>query len=118
MDGQTALIAAAQFDRPYIVQKLLLKDDGLISDQSGFRANYAWHRGRTPLSIAAASGFAEVTRLLLAHEHTQPDLPDDDQWTPLFWAISGNHLYLLMVLLSDSRVSANHLDKTGRNAIS
>jgi ankyrin repeat protein len=117
-DSQTALIAAAQFDRPYIVQKLLLKDDGLIPDQSGFRANYAWHRGRTPLSIAAAGGFAEVTRLLLDHEHTQPDLPDDDQWTPLFWAISGNHLYLLMVLLSDSRVSANHLDKTGRNAIS
>jgi hypothetical protein len=49
-------------------------------------------------------------------QQVQPDLPDYNEWTPLFWAISGKYLDVLKVLAADKRVDKNHVDKQGRNA--
>ncbi|KAK0102359.1 hypothetical protein ONS95_005980 [Cadophora gregata] len=117
VDGCTALIVASQFDRRDVV-RTLLRDEGLISAEAGFRVNHEWHRGRTPLSIAASNGFLGIVRQLLDHEHILPDLADYDQRTPLFHSVFGKHLDILQALLSDPRVSPNHVDRTGRNAIS
>jgi len=117
MSGETAINVATQFNHKEVV-KLLLKDDGLIVDKNVHRVNYVGLRGRTPLSIAAANGFKEVVRLLLDHEFVQPDLPDHDQWTPLFWSVGGNHLDILQMLLYDSRVDVNHVDRARRNVLS
>ncbi|KAG4421365.1 hypothetical protein IFR04_005548 [Cadophora malorum] len=116
-DGCTALIVASQFDRGDVVQ-ILLRDEGLISPEKGHRVNYAWHRGRTPLSIVAGNGSLRIVRQLLEHGHILPDLSDFDQWTPLFYSVFGKHLDVLQTLLSDPRVSPNHVDRTGRNAMS
>ncbi|KAL2071242.1 hypothetical protein VTL71DRAFT_12477 [Oculimacula yallundae] len=116
-DGSTCLIAASQYDHGEVV-RLLLDGEGLISTEIGYRVNYTWQRGRTPLSIAAGSGFLGIVRQLLDHEHVLPDAPDFDGWTPLFYSVFGKHLDVLQALLCDRRVSPNHTDRTGRNAMS
>ncbi|CZT41634.1 uncharacterized protein RSE6_01393 [Rhynchosporium secalis] len=116
-DGSTCLIAASQYDRGEVVC-LLLDREGRLPNGAGFRVNFTWNRGRTPLSIASENGFLGIVRQLLDHEHVLPDIPDLDQWTPLFYSVFGKHLDVLQTLLSDRDVSPNHLDRTGRNAIS
>ncbi|CZS88147.1 uncharacterized protein RCO7_01113 [Rhynchosporium graminicola] len=116
-DGSTCLIAASQYDHGEVV-RLLLDGEGRLPNEAGFRVNYTWQRGRTPLSIASGNGFLGIVRQLLDHEHVIPDIPDFDQWTPLFYSVFGKHLDVLQALLSDRRVSPNHVDRTGRNAIS
>ena len=117
VDGQTALIAAVQHNRLDVVT-LLLQDEGLIPGPNEYRVNYATMGGRTPLSIAAGSGYIEVVRKLLQHSKIQPDRADFDQWTPLFWSVGGKHMTVLKLLLADRRVSVNHVDRSGRNVLS
>jgi ankyrin repeat protein len=117
LNGQTALIAAVQFNRLDVVNRLL-EDEGFISKEKGYRVNYAMLGDRTPLSIAAGNGLPEVVRNLLQHSRIQPDIADSDQWTPLFWSITGKHLDVLQLLLVDNRLSVNHVDKSGRNLLS
>lgn len=117
IDGQNALISAAQFDRVDVVKRLLV-DEGFISERDGYRVNYSPIGGRTPLSIAAGNGLVGVVRELLQHSRIQPDLADFDQWTPLFWSIGGKHLDVLQLLITDDRVDVNHLDRFGRNVLS
>ncbi|KAL5321552.1 hypothetical protein ACEPPN_009511 [Leptodophora sp. 'Broadleaf-Isolate-01'] len=116
-EGSTCLIAASQFGHGEVA-RLLLNGEGLISSEAGYRVNYTWHRGRTPLSIAAGNGFLGIVRQLLDHEHVFPDFADFDKWTPLIYSVFGKHLDVLQALLSNPRVSPNHVDKTGRNAMS
>lgn len=117
MSGETAIIAATQFNHNDVVT-LLLEGSGYIVEKNVNRVNYAGLRGRTPLSVAAGNGFKEIVRLFLDHEHIQPDLPDYDQWTPLFWSVGGKHLDILQMLLTDPRVDVNHVDRSGRNVLS
>jgi len=117
MDGQTALIAAVQFDRSDVVA-LLLQDEGFIPGLNEYRVNHATLGGRTPLSIAAGYGCAEVVKQLLGHGKTEPDKADYNQWTPLFWSIGGMHFNVLKLLVEDHRVSVNHVDRSGRTALS
>ncbi len=117
VDGQTALIAAVQFNRIDVVMRLL-EDDGFISEENGYRVNSAAMGGRTALSIAAGNGLVEIVRQLLQHSRIEPNIADIGQWSPLFWSIGGKHLDVLQLLLADSRVSVNHVDRSGRNALS
>jgi hypothetical protein len=112
INGQNALTAAIQFNHLEVV-KCLLEDEGFISEQDGYRVNYAPTRGHTPLSIAVKNGHFEVARQLLQHNQIQPNLVDLDQWTPLFWSIGKYHLDVLQLLLIDGRISVNHLDRSG-----
>ncbi|KUJ22968.1 ankyrin [Mollisia scopiformis] len=117
INGQTALTAAVQFNRLNVV-KSLLKEEGLLSESDEYRVNHAPMQGRTPLSIAAGNGLVEIVRELLRHSRIQPDIADFDQWTPLFWSTSGNHLDVLQLLIIDGRMPINHVDKSGRNVLS
>jgi ankyrin repeat protein len=117
LDGQSAFIAAVSFNRLDVV-KILLEDDGFISEHNEYRVNYAAIGGRTPLSIAAGNGFVEVVEQLLQHSRILPDLADFDHWTPLFWSISGKHLDVLRLLVTDCRVSVNLVDRSGRTVLS
>ncbi|PMD46365.1 hypothetical protein L207DRAFT_507281 [Hyaloscypha variabilis F] len=117
VDGMNALIAAVQFDHFDVVKRLLV-DEGFISERDGYRVNYSPIGGRTPLSIAAGNGLVRVVRELLRHHRIHPDLPDFDQWTPLFWSIGGKNLDVLQSLVTDPRVDVNHLDRSGRNILS
>ena len=117
IDGKSALTAAVHFERLAVVKRLL-EDDGFISEEKGYRVNYAAMGGRTPLSIAAGNGFVEIVRQLLRHNRIRPDRPDYNQWTPLFWSISGKHLAVLQLLVADNCVSVNHVDILGRNVLS
>ena len=117
VDGQNALIAAVQYDHLDVVKRLLV-DEGCISERDGYRVNQSPLGGRTPLSIAAGNGLTGVVRELLRHPRIQPDLPDFDQWTPLFWSIGGKTLDVLQLLVTDPRVDVNHLDRSGRNVMS
>lgn len=117
LNGQTAFIAAVQFNRLDVVNRLL-EDEGFICKEKGYRVNYAMLGGRTPLSIAAGNGLPDVVRNLLQHNRIQPDIADSDQWTPVFWSITGKHLDVLQLLLIDDRISVNHVDKSGRNVLS
>jgi ankyrin repeat domain-containing protein 50 len=107
------LVAAAQYNHGGVVKRLL-RDESFGSDELGYQVNHVALQGRTAISYAASSGFLEVVRHLLNHENIQPDLAAINRWTPLFWAAS---LDVLQVLLTDSRVSANHLDSRGRNTL-
>lgn len=98
IDGQTAFIAAVLLDRLDVVT-LLLQDDGLITELNEYRVNHAAINGRTPLSIAAGNGFIDVARELLKHSKIEPDIPDFDKWTPLFWSIGGKHMDVFKLLL-------------------
>lgn len=60
VDGQSALIAAVQFNRLNVVERLL-QDKGFVSERNGYRVNYAPIGGRTPLSIAAGNGHVELS---------------------------------------------------------
>ena len=117
LDGQSAFIAAVSFNRLDVV-KILLEDDGFISEHNEYRVNYAAMGVRTPLSIAAGNGFVEVVQQLLQHSRILPDLADFDNWTPLFWSISGKHMDILKLLVRDCRVSINHADRSGRTVLS
>ena len=117
VNGQSALIAAVQFNRLSVVMRLL-KDEGFISEEKAYRVNHVTTGRRTPLSIAAGNGHVEVVEQLLQHARIQPDIPDINQWTPLFWSIGGKHLDVLQLLLADDRVSVNHVDRSGRNILS
>ena len=117
IDGKSALIAAVQFNRLSVVKRLL-EDEGFISEEKGYRVNYAGLGGRTPLSIAAGNGSTEVVRQLLQHNRIQPDIADYDQWTPLFWTIGGKHLDVLQLLVADNRISVIHVDRWGRSILS
>lgn len=114
---RSPLTAAVQYNFPQVV-KLLLVDDGFISEEQGYRVNFRSVGGRTPLSIAAGNGFLEIVQLLLNHKRIIPDIADSSQCTPLFWAVGGGHFDILDILLSDGRISVNHTDKTGRNVLS
>jgi ankyrin repeat protein len=117
VDGQSALIAAVQFNRIYVV-KSLLKGEGYIPEEKCYRVNHTALGGRTALSIAAGNGHIEIVRQLLQHDQIQPDIADSEGWSPLFWSISGNHLDVLQLLHSDNRISVNHVDKSGHNILS
>ena len=71
VDEQTGFIAAVQFNRLDVV-KLLLEDEGFISEEDGYRVNSAAMRSRTPLSIAAGSGILAIVRQLLQHSQSSP----------------------------------------------
>lgn len=116
-EGQNVLTTAVKSNQIEVVKRLL-EDNSFITHGTTDRVNEAALHGRTPLSIAAGSGFIEITRLLLQHEDIQPDKADFDQWTPLFWAIGGKHLDILQLLLTDSRTSVTHTDKHGRGVLS
>ncbi|MCJ1383875.1 hypothetical protein MMC17_006989 [Xylographa soralifera] len=117
VDGQSALLAAVQFNRLAVVVRLL-EDDGFVSEEEGYRVNQAGKRGRTPLCIAAANGYGEVAKQLLKHNRIRPDIADFGLWTPLFWSVSGKHWDVLRLLLEDPRISVNHVDESGRNVLS
>jgi ankyrin repeat domain-containing protein 50 len=117
VDGQSAFIAAVYFNRLAVVKRLM-EDDGFISEEQGYRVNCPAMGGRTPLSIAAGKGLIEVVNQLLHHDRIQPDIADFDQWTPLFWSVSGNHLDVLQLLVADGRLFLNHVDKAGQNVLS
>ncbi|MCJ1403576.1 hypothetical protein MMC11_006799, partial [Xylographa trunciseda] len=117
VDGQSALIAAVQFNRLAVVM-CLLKDDGLISKEEGYRVNHTGMGGRTPLSIAAGNGYIEIVEQVLQHNRVRPDIADFDEWTPLFWSVSGKHWDVIRLLLEDNRISVNHVDRSGRNVLS
>ena len=110
VDGQTPLVAAAQFDHVQLVELFLENDDTDV--------NFRSRRGRTPLSVAAGNGHLGIVTRLLQHKRIQPDLPDFDQWTPLFWAVSGKYLKIVRILAADLRININHTDKQSRNALS
>ncbi|MCJ1476880.1 hypothetical protein MMC13_005549 [Lambiella insularis] len=117
VNGQNALTAAVEFNRAAVVKRLL-KDEGYISEEIGYRVNYLATGARTPLSIAAGNGLTAIATQLLQHDRIQPDIADSSQRTPPFWAVMGNHLDVLQLLLKDVRTSLNHVDKAGQNILS
>ncbi|KAH8599520.1 ankyrin repeat-containing domain protein [Bisporella sp. PMI_857] len=117
IDGQSAFIAAVSFNRLHVV-KILLEDDGFIPDYNEYRVNYAAPGGRTPLSIAAGNGYIEIVEQLLRHRQVLPDVADFNHWTPPFWSVSGKHLEVLRLLVTDNRISICHVDRSGRNVLS
>jgi ankyrin repeat domain-containing protein 50 len=117
IDNQCAFIIAVQHNRLEIVKRLL-EDDKYISNEEGFRVNRAATGGRSALSIAAGNGFVEVVKHLLQQSQIEPDKPDSNLWTPLFWSVSAKNLEILKLLVADRRVSVNHVDSCGRNVLS
>ena len=116
VEGQTALITAIEFNRLAVVKRLL-KDEGFISEEEGYRVNKT-SRSQSPLLFAARYGLVEIVGQLLQHSRIQPDIADQYQQTPLFWAIKENHLDVLQLLIADNRVCVNHVDFSGRNLLS
>ena len=117
VDGHSPFIAAVQFNRLVVVERLL-QDEGFISEAKGYRVNQLERYRRTPISISAFNGNIEIVRQLLQHARIQPNIGDIHQQTPPFWAISGGHLDVLQLLLADSRISVNHVDSSGRDLLS
>ncbi|KAI1336728.1 ankyrin repeat-containing domain protein [Xylariaceae sp. FL0016] len=88
-------------------------------DHTCYRSMNCSHRGQTPLHLASASGFPKVMRLLLDHGAVA-NSPNDDGYTPLYWALAQDREKAAQLLLEyhddlnplvneDSRLTALHV---------
>jgi len=55
-------------------------------------------RGQTPLLAAARYGCEGVVRLLIEHHNVDPDIPDRNGQTPLWWATENGHAGVVALL--------------------
>lgn len=81
--GMTPRGITAQLGHADVV-RLLIADERVNVGLGGWG-------GRSPLSLAASTGSLDVVNLLLRHGKIEPDSQDVNHWTPLFWAVGGNH---------------------------
>ena len=82
--------------------------------QEGANPNTADNRGRTPLIVAAETGFLEGVEALVARG-ADVDVPSQTGETPLIAAVHARNLDLMEVLLR-SGADADRTDNAGRSA--
>ena len=67
-------------------------------------------QGKTPLSVAAVWGHHDVAAYLVKHK-ASINSSDDNGWTPLHYAASGNHPKVVEVLLGCDGIDVTAVDK-------
>ncbi|KAL3460330.1 ankyrin repeat-containing domain protein [Aspergillus heterothallicus] len=92
LDGSTPLLLAARHGNVDIVKRLLLQD-GRVKLEA-----WNWWSGRTALAEAAASGEAEIAKLLL-ERGASVGTTDRDYCSPLLLAVQDGHDEVARVLL-------------------
>jgi len=134
-EGLTLLMWAARYGSEEVV-KFLLQQEHTQPDLTDTE------NGRTALSFAAGSGREGVVRLFLSplfanpgslgrwrgatqvvsllfgRKHVDPDKPDNDGRTPLWWAVWSEHGDVVRLLLGRQDVSPDRPDNYGRTPLS
>jgi len=106
MNGNTALIFAAELNNAKAVQVLL---------EHGANPNIANFQGVTPLLYACARGQVEISEMLLDYgARINKALPDGK--SPLFHAVGGGHMDLVQRLL-DRGARAAQMTKSGTSPL-
>jgi hypothetical protein len=73
---------------------------------------------RTPLSLAARSGYEAIVKLLFKTGDADVDSKDDYSETPLSWAASGGHEAVVKLLLETGKANVDSKDYYGRTPLS
>jgi ankyrin repeat protein len=89
-EGRSALHLATA-ERHWDVVNILLDNNWDIEDSMSVTSRKCLH-------LVAANGSVEGVELFL-RRGANPDVLDNQLWTPLHYAVSGNHLYVVRVLL-------------------
>jgi len=134
-EGLTLLMWAARYGRKGIV-KFLLQQEHTQPDMADTE------HGRTALSFAAGSGHGEVVKLFLGplfvnprsigrwrgatqvvsllfgRKYVNPDRPDKDGRTPLWWAVWSKYNGVVKLLLGREEVTPDRPDNYGRTPLS
>ncbi|KAI9799667.1 MAG: hypothetical protein M1825_004402 [Sarcosagium campestre] len=77
------------------------------------------HAGRNAISWACQGGHHPTVQQLIRHAPQIVDRADENQWTPLLWALSAQSgLQTVTCLLNSGLVDVNHLGRGGRTALS
>ncbi len=138
--GKTALMIAAKYNKPEIVQSLLDKnaDVNTTNDNGGTALMYAaipnsprivrlllergavvnkkGANGWSALMVAAAKGHAEVVQILLDHS-ADVNTQDVYGWTPLMRAVWERRVEVVSRLLSHGAIELDHKDEQGATAL-
>jgi ankyrin repeat protein len=77
-----------------------------------------WRITRTPLSLAAGKGYAEVVQLLIKEGRLDPDETDKNGRTPLSWAASRGHKGVVKLLIARDDVDIDSKDNMGWTPLS
>jgi ankyrin repeat protein len=107
--GYTALMCAV---RPYADVRVVR----LLLGHEGTNVNQRNDRGRTALHVAAYSGALKAAELLLEREDIDINLPDNNGWTPLFYACSSTP-WIAKLLLDHPDIDVNRQNGEGRTAL-
>ena len=92
------------------VAKLLLDN---MSNQT-IDLNIQNKRGQTLLHYACFNGMDPVVKTLLEHD-VKTDAKEEDEETPLHWAVAGNHISVVKLLLGSQNQQAVDIDATDKN---
>lgn len=75
-------------------------------------------KGRNAFALAAWSGHDAVIKRLLRYKMPGINEEDENNWTPLFWALESPRSSTVDTLLKSGEVAVNHRDHSGRTALS
>ena len=105
------LHAVVQGDDVTLTKKLLARTE--------INVNMRTYTDPAPLLIAISGycGNMEVTKLLLEHEATDPNLPDFDRRTPLHLALTKGETKIAELLLQHPNINLNLQDDDGNTAL-
>jgi ankyrin repeat protein len=90
----------------------------LLLDREDIDVNQQHQSGRTALAEAASYNSIEAAKLLLGRHDIKQNLPDNNGWTPLFWACNQKEcLPMVDLLLENDGVDPNARDNNGRTPL-
>lgn len=107
--GRTALWNATCQGHNQVASRLLLEEDVDVNC-TGTSDSTDWS---TSLHHAVKARNPALVHQLLAKSTTDPNVPDEDGWTPLWWAAAVGDLLLVMSLLDDPRTQPHIRDNSG-----